>query len=63
MLMYEHHLIVIYIKVNIKVINVGEYLLESNVNSLFNDITVLLMNYDIYLYKQLTTYSKFVDNI
>jgi len=61
--MYEHHLIVIYIKVNIKVINVGEYLLESNVNSLFNDITVLLMNYDIYLYKQLTTYSKFVDNI
>lgn len=40
-----------------------EYLLESNVNSLFNDITVLLMNYDIYLYKQLITYSKFVDNV
>lgn len=40
-----------------------EYLLESNVNCLFNDITVLLMNYDIYLYKQLITYSKFVDNV
>lgn len=40
-----------------------EYLLESNVNSFFNDITVLLMNYDIYLYKQLITYSKFVDNV